>query len=398
MPSTDSIIKNYVEFFRAGAKDPADLKHGLEAEHFIVYKDTKKAVPYLGENGVCALLHELSPHFDREYVDDGHLLGLLSDAAELSLEPGSQLEISTAASASIAEMAATYEKIRTLIDPILESKGQELVSIGYQPATLAAEIELLPKTRYRYMDTHFKQAGTHGINMMRATASCQVVLDYVDEADFIEKYRAACILLPLLSLFAANSPVFEGEKNDNPLIRTVIWRGVDPARSCLVPSTFDEDFSFAAYAAYIINQAAIFEMKNEAAKKSARSVRAVLAKKDALITWDEDYLLYLSLVFPDVRLRQYIEIRIADAMPTEKSFAYVALIKGLFSDMAALRAWLKPFPRSISAITAAQDAIMQEGLNALVYGESAARLLKQMRMLAEAGLTPEERIFLQSKA
>ena len=397
MPTTDSIIKNYVEFFRAGAKDPADLKYGLEAEHFIVYKDTKKAVPYLGENGVCTLLHELSPHFDREYRDDGHLLGLISDAAELSLEPGSQLEISTAASASIAEMAATYEKIRGLIDPILESRGQELLSIGYQPVSRAADIELLPKGRYRHMDAHFKQTGTHGINMMRATASCQVVLDYVDEADFIVKYRAACVLLPLLSLFAANSPFFEGEKNANPLIRTAVWRGVDPARSCLVPATFDEDFSFAAYAAYIINQAAIFEMKNEAAKKSARGVRAVLAEKDAHITWDDDYLLYLSLVFPDVRLRQYIEIRIADALPPERSFAYVALIKGLFSDMDALLAWLKPFPHSISAITVAQDAIMQDGLNALVFGESAHALLGQMMALAEAGLTPGERIFLQSR-
>jgi glutamate--cysteine ligase len=211
-----------------------------------------------------------------------------------------------------------------------------------------------------------------------------VALDYSSEADFINKYQYACLLLPLLSFISSNSPVFEGQENSNPLIRTVIWRGVDSARSCIVPTTFAADFSFARYAEYIIDQAAIFEMKDGKAEKSERKVDEVLAAKTE---WDEDFLLYLSLVFPDVRLRQYIEIRIADAMDEERTFAYMALIKGLFSDAAALGDWLADVPRSITAITAAQDAIMKDGMQAQVYGRPVKLLLEEMMGLAARQLT-----------
>ena len=198
MTNRDQIIRNYVDFFMAGCKDPADLKYGLEAEHFVVFGDSQKAVPYAGANGVCSLLHELTPHFPKEYWMDGHLLGLYGDEAAITLEPGSQLELSVAAAAEVSELAAAYRRCRAIIDPILAARGQELLAIGYQPRTKAAEIALLPRCRYSYMDEHFRRTGRHGIHMMRGTASCQVILDYTSEADFIEKYQSACLLLPLL--------------------------------------------------------------------------------------------------------------------------------------------------------------------------------------------------------
>jgi glutamate--cysteine ligase len=388
MPITrDQVINNYIDFFAAGAKAPAALKYGLEAEHFVIDKTTRQAVPYFGENGVLALLKDLAPSFAAEYRADGHLLGLISDEAELSLEPGSQLELSVAAANDIAEVAATYGKYHQIITAILADRNQELLSIGYQPVTLVRDIELKTKKRYAFMDRHFRNTGSYGINMMRGTASCQVVLDYTDEQDFIVKYQSAAILTPLLALLAANAPYFEGQPNQNPLIRTQIWRGVDPARCGIPPAAFAADFSFRKYAEYIIGQDAIFEAENDVSEKSERKVGEILRDKPG---WDEAYLLYLSLVFPDVRLRQYIEIRVADSLPADKMFAYMALIKGLFLDIAALKNWLAPFPRSIKAITQAGDAIMEKGNKAAVYGQPAADLLNRMLEMAHKNLNEAE--------
>jgi len=406
MTPRETTIQNYVDFFTAGCKPPTTLKYGLEAEHFVINKTTHKAIPYLGEGGVFELLNTLKYHFTGEYLVDGHLLGLFSDEAEISLEPGSQLEISITASANIADLATIYQKYHQIITNILAKKNQEIITIGYQPVTLVQEIELLPRKRYAYMDEHFNKTGDRGINMMRGTASCQVVIDYTDERDFINKFQNACILTPLFALISTNTPYYEGKPNENLLIRTEIWRGVDPERCNIPPITFAPDFSFAKYAEYIINQAAIFEViknnpeinntsstgrsciiKNNPSKESDRRVYEILNNKPE---WDEDYLLYLSLVFPDVRLRQYIEIRVADSMPADQTFAYVALIKGLFQNMPSLNQWLSKFPKSIEAITAAGDAIMQDGYDAIVYGEPVTELLKQMIELAHKSLNPVE--------
>jgi glutamate--cysteine ligase len=387
----EKIIKNYIDFFAAGCKAPDDLKYGLEAEHFIVYRETQKTVPYFGENGVCELLHELSPNFAEEYWIDGHLLGLFNDEAAISLEPGSQLEISITHAADLAAMAAVYQKYYLIIKAAVERRGQEIITAGYQPETLVHDIELLPKKRYTYMNEHFKKTGTRGINMMRGTASCQVAIDYTDEGDFIAKYQSACVLIPLLSLVSSNSPRFEGQDNDNLLIRTEIWRNVDPERSCLIPTTFDPDFSFRKYAEYTIDQAAIFEIADNIAINSERRVSEVLGDHPV---WDEDYLLYLSLIFPDVRVRQYIEIRVADSMPAEQTFAYMALLKGLFGDINGLQKWLQKFPHSIAAVNLALDAIMERGFEAIVYGEPVTDLLNQMFELALKQLKNEEKDIL----
>jgi glutamate--cysteine ligase len=183
----------------------------------------------------------------------------------------------------------------------------------------------------------------------------------------------------LLALLCSNSPIYEGKENQNKLLRTAIWRDVDPARCGIVPTVFDPAFSFRKYAEYVIDQAAIFVVEHDVAKKSALRVSEVLEEKKE---WDDDYALYLSLVFPDVRLRQYIEIRVADSMRQAEMFGTMHLIKGLFADMKRLREWLGKFPQSVAAIVAAQDAIMDKGWEATVYGEPVKELCRQMKEIA----------------
>jgi glutamate--cysteine ligase len=196
-----------------------------------------------------------------------------------------------------------------------------------------------------------------------------------------------------LALLTSNSPRCEGADNSNPLLRTDIWRRVDPARSGIVPTIFDPDFSFRKYAEYVLGQKAIFAVEEGVAHKTSQRADEILAER---VEWDEDHLLYLSLVFPDVRLRQYIEIRIADALPPSQTFAYLALIKGLFADTRRLREWTAQLPQSVAAIEAAQDAIMADGWQAVVYGQPVGELVKQMAALAAAQLDEHERDILSS--
>ncbi|MDR0287498.1 MAG: hypothetical protein LBI03_07345, partial [Clostridiales bacterium] len=380
MQSQEILVSKIIDYFVSGCKKRDELKFGLEVEHFVVDRKSMKSIQYKGEKGIQSLLTELSPRFLQEYRESENLFGLFNEDAALSLEPGSQLEISVKQYQSIIEIKQIYNKYFQIIQEMLEKRGQALITQGYMPVSQAEDIELLPKSRYYFMDAYFKKTGSMGINMMRGTASCQVSIDYVNEADFIDKYQCACMLCPIFELISSNTPVFEGKRNTNPLIRTKIWRNVDAARTGFLRETFDPDFSFLKYAEYILDQNAIYVVLNGIAERSEHKVIDVL--KDMEDITQDDLILYLSLVFPNVRLRQYIEIRVADSIPLEKMAAYMALIKGLFADISILKSWLKQFSWSCESILEAQDAIMNNGYDAIVYGKPVNYFINEMNKLA----------------
>jgi len=392
MSKREGLIKAMESYFRAGCKE--QISFGLEAEHFVVDARTKKAIPYKGADGVEGLLTEISPHFEEEICENGNLIGLRSEDAIITLEPGSQLEVSVTQSADIAEIRAVYEKYFRIIEAALAKRGQALVTAGYQPMSCVSDIALIPKMRYAFMDEHFKHTGSMGINMMRGTASCQVSLDYTDEADFTAKYRSACIISPILALITSNSPSFEGQANDNPLIRTRIWNNVDSARAGILTSAFEDDFSFRAYAEYVLNQTAIFEQRGDMLLKSERSAAEVLCEYDTAPDTDK-MVTYMSLVFPDIRLRQYIEIRVADSMPIDKTIAYITLIKGLFADAANLNKWSRKLCKSKDDITAAQQNIMRSGAEAVVYGKPVMLLIDELFGIAMPQLSKNEKEYIR---
>jgi len=366
MVVTDSLLEEFASYFAVGCKAPGQFKTGFELEHFIV-DGARENVNYSQPGGARQLMEALGPHFPQRTVENGHALGLSDGEMSLSLEPGAQLEISIAPKASIAGAQAVYRRFRALVDPRLKQHGHRLEQRGYLPASQARDIELIPKERYRRMDAHFRATGSMGVNMMRGTAACHVSIDYASQADFVDKYRCACLLGPALAYISSNTPMFEGRPNGNPLLRAQIWRNVDPVR-CDVPGVFDESFGFEAYARFVLRAPGILRDTGH----------------------DDPIPLYLSLVFPEVRLRQYVEIRAADSMPEAKAFAYMALVKGLFADMPRLRALLSGFEWSHTAILAAQDAIMRDGKNAVIYGRPLVRLADELMDLARHNLDGEK--------
>jgi len=384
----DEIKQAFVEYFRGGEKERHQERFGLELEHFIV-DDKLNNASYLG--CIDGILAELAAHFSDCEIEDGHLFGLRSDDMALTLEPGAQLELSIMPKSRISDIEKLYRSFEAMIAPPLERRGLKLHRSGYAPRSRSDEIALLPKQRYRFMDSYFLNTGGSGRFMMRGTASCQLSVDYMSEKDFVEKFRLANALSPVLTFMMDNSDVFEGKPHKMPLLRTRIWGDVDPARCGTVPGLFEEPFGYEAYADYALSAPAIFTKRDGAYAYAGQSL-----VREALIEYfDEksDVELYTSLLFPDVRLRTYIELRFSDSVDTAKMFFFVALIKGIFADISRFG----PIKRYYCEknIRAANEAIMKNGLCATVYGMPVSEFIRWLVGLANECLPSDERHYLE---
>jgi len=390
MQDIKSIKKYLINYFSNGAKNLGDYNIGVELEHFVLEKNSLKNVSYFSYFGVEQILYDLQPYFPVSYTEEGKLLGLANNDYSITLEPGSQLEISITPQESIKRIEEIYISFLKTIRDTLENNEYILATSGYLPASSIYDILLLPKKRYAFMDRYFSTTGSMGINMMRGTASCQVSIDYFGEADFVRKTRCAYLISPILSYMASNSPVFEGDANNNLLLRTLIWRNTDKLRAGVITGLFSDDFGFEKYADYVLNAPAIFRISNGSQVETKLNVLDVMKETDDIPEAAE---LYISLMFPDVRLKQYIEIRVADSMPIERTLGYAAFIKGLFVDPCEVEALFKKEHFNENSIIMAQNNLMRN--NPFVYGVHINTMIEKLVEIARNRLSVDERAYLQ---
>jgi len=390
MQEVNQIRQYIVDYFSEGSKHTGDFKIGVELEHFVVEEASLKSVTYYSDDGVQQILSELLPFFPVSYYEDDNILALANDDYSITLEPGSQLEISINPKKHIKSIKRIYNEFTAQLKEQLKKRSCKLVSYGYLPKSSITDIKLLPKKRYRFMDNNFQKTGTMGRNMMRGTASCQVSIDYFNEADFVRKVRCAYVLSPVISYMSSNSPVFEGKTNNNPLLRTLIWRNTDKSRTGIIPGLFDDNFGFEKYADYVLEAPAIFWNNNGKFCETDLKVIDVMQKSDNIA---ESSQLYLSLVFPDVRLKQYIEIRIADGMPIERSLGYAAFLKGLFLNPDETEALFDKEHFCEKSIILAQDSLMSN--KNIVYGMHIEEICKKLIKAAKNGLDENEIKYLK---
>lgn len=380
-----------IDYFKEMATPAGERKIGLELEHFIIDSKTGDTITYY--NGIEELLKELAENFPQQVESQGHLIGLSDNDIFITLEPGAQLEISLTPHESIQGIRSNYRRFLCLFTPALEKRGWKLVNLGYHPKTKAGDVPLIPKKRYEFMDSYFKDHGSKGLNMMRGTASTQVSLDYTDEEDFRRIYTIANALSPLLSLLTDNTPVFEGQVYEDHLARTMIWNNVDSSRQvnpdfCLAP-----DMSFGTYADFILDSPCILALENgEPVFTGETPVKEIY--KDKEMTRD-DIEHILSMFFPDVRLKSFLEIRMADSMDMPFAISYAALLKGIFyNDDNKDRFYARESKRSIEEIAAAKAALIKDGYKAKVYGETPRYLLNTIFTFAASGLAEDEKVYL----
>lgn len=376
-------MSTIAEYIKSGEKHSDTV--GIELEHFITDKKTGKNVPYSGEKGVGAVLLKLAPMYEEEIRSEGFLIGLANSDYTLTLEPAAQLEISIRPVSKISDAQRIYGDFLSAVTPVLDSFGYELKTEGYRRGCCAAELELIPKNRYRFMDKYFEETGSCGKNMMRATASTQISIDFSDEFDCAEKFRVANILSPLFAYICDNSTVFENAPYSGRMLRTHIWRNVDNDRCGVVPCA--ADLTYEKYAEYILNSAAILIMRdNTPIYTGGEKIKDIY--RDGMKAAEAEHL--LSMFFPDVRLKKYIEIRPADSMPINKALAYAALVKGIFKS---------PSEFDFSGVTVedmekAKDALIKDGFEAVIYGQRAYDIYENMLNCAKRNLSAEDGAYL----
>ena len=228
--------------------------------------------------------------------------------------------------------------------------------------------------------------------MMRGTAATQVSIDFCSEEDFVRKYRVAYQLMPALKLLTDNTPYFDGKPYEGHLARTYIWDNVDPVRCGVLPDLFSENFGFESYAKYLWNLPMIFVADGDAATYTGHKTAKELWADRELTQADIEHI--LSMTFLDIRLKHYIEIRVADSMPAEYVMGYLALIKGLFFDSDILAAIQTRLPGSVEEILRAQRAVQEKGWDAEIYGTNAKEFTHHLIEVAKAGLSLEEKAYL----
>lgn len=406
--------KAVVAYFNKGAKGDAPLGAlGVEVEHFVVAKQTHAPITYTGGEagfGVRDVLAHLATWYpEKTFSREGDLIGLASPKGSITLEPAAQLEISIAPYMQVTDVLCVYNEFRSQVDPFLEQHGCELMALGYHPTAKALSLELIPKQRYRFMNNYFHEIGTHGERMMRASASTQVSVDYRDEADAIRKMRVAQALAPILSAMTQNTPVFEAEPAA-PMARFALWRDVDNDRCGSVPGLFNPGFGFEAYAEWVLQTCPIFVTRAAALSPEGPELRAVYgqsayrAYSDAPMS-EADVEHVLSMFWPDVRLKSFVEIRPADSLPAPVVAGYTALVKGLFYSEESLQAIEQAFgvqddawPLNDESANKALALIQQGGLQANLYGKTLAEWESFLFGLAGNALPEQEKPYLQALA
>lgn len=381
----DRNIERIADYFREGEKKRCTAL-GVEIEHFIIGKDGNS----MSYAQVAQILEKLADKSDTLYQEEGHLLGFYNEDYSITLEPASQMEISIAPRERLGEIKNIYESFRKRADKILAKEGYHLVNTGYHPYKRAEELELIPKKRYEYMNRYFEKTGTMGKNMMRATASVQVSVDYENEQDFVEKYRLACMLSPFFYLLTSNSPVFEGKAAETKLVRAYVWMNTDKARCGVFPGTFSENFGYKAYAEYLYKQEPILiKTKDGQTICTGHQKLCEIYGGQEMTRADIEHA--VSMFFPDVRLKHYLEIRMADSMEIDKVLEYAALIKTVFYQ-SKVRRCLTEFLGKVTEedIEEAKRSLIENGWEGKIYQKEVRKVFEKIMELCRKYGNEEE--------
>ncbi len=394
-PARQDNLDALVAFFESGIKPKSSQgKLGIELEQIIVNEDGSP-VSYSEDHGVAWLLSELSHAYPEKTTDaEGDLLGLARPGEAITIEPAAQLELSAGPFDDLSIALEVFSAFQSEVNQILNPLGRQILATGYHPTSPARDLELIPKQRYEFMNKYLSEADCYGPCMMRGSASTQVSIDYTSAEDCLRKMKIAYALVPLLSLICDNSPIFEGAPRKHKLVRTDIWRHVDKDRCGAVPGIFDDDFTLRDYAAFVLDcPAIVMPSTSERWEYSTDTFGKIYARK-AMTKREIEHA--VSMQFPDVRLKTYIEIRPADSMPIPYVIAYAALIKGLFYNEASLSSLEGIFANvTETSYEAAKDALMESGYDATVYGETAASLCDKVIEIALSALSAADQDLMQ---
>jgi glutamate--cysteine ligase len=386
------------EYLATGCKPPEDWRIGTEHEKFGYCRDTLRPLPYDGPRSIRAMLEGLRDRFGWTAVEEaGNIIGLTKDGANVSLEPGGQLELSGAPLETIHQTCDEVNEHLREVKAIADAIGVAFIGLGAAPIWRHEDMPVMPKGRYALMTGYMGRVGTHGTQMMYRTCTVQVNLDFASEADMVQKLRVALALQPVATALFANSPFFEGKPNGHKSWRSRIWRDLDADRTGTLPFVFEDGFGFERYVDYALDVPMYFVYRDgRYIDALGQSFRDFLAGRLPALPGEvptlSDFADHLTTIFPEARLKRYIEMRGADGGPWRRLCALPALWVGLIYDQGALdAAWDLCKGWDLETREALRVAASVDGLAAEVGGIRMRDLARQAVEIADAGLKARAR-------
>lgn len=389
-PITD--IRDLAADLESGCKPRSAWRIGTEHEKFAYDLETLRPLPYAGEKSILALLTGLM-RFGWEPILEGEtVIGLRQDGQSVSLEPGGQFELSGAPLATLHDTCREVNDHLNQVKAVDAELGTGVFGLGFQPKWRRDETPVMPKGRYGIMSAYMPKKGNLGLDMMFRTCTIQVNLDFADEADMVEKFRIAQALQPVATALFANSPFTEGRPNGFLSYRSHIWTDTDPDRCGMLPFVFEAGMGFERYVQHVLDVPMYFVYRDgryiDASGQSFRDflegrLPALPGERPVMGDWHD----HLTTLFPEVRLKQYMEMRGADGGPWMRICALPALWVGLLYDSVAqdsARQLTKDW--SAAAVDALRASVPREGLRATIAGRSLRDVARDVLAISDAGL------------
>ncbi|MGV1790594.1 glutamate--cysteine ligase [Rhizobium sp. A37_96] len=397
-----SSVSEMTAYLAAGNKPKEKFRIGTEHEKFVFFRADNSPVPYFGDASISALLTGLQAKCGWDPIMDGdNIIGLgePSGMGAISIEPGGQFELSGAPLETIHETCKESNNHLATVREIAEPLGIRFLGIGGSPKWTLAETPRMPKSRYDIMSRYMPKVGTKGLDMMYRTCTIQVNLDFSSEADMRRKMRVSMKLQSLATALFASSPFTEGKPNGLSSWRGDIWRDTDNRRSGLLDFTFRDDFGFEDYVKWALDVPMYFVVRDGRYHDCTHvTFRQFMdgALKGEIADWEPtmgDWTNHLSTLFPDVRLKRFLEMRGADGGPWRRICALPAFWVGLLYDDAALTAadeltrdW------SFDEVNALRDVVPVEGLKAAIKGHSLLDVAREVVGISRIGLKNRARL------
>lgn len=381
------------EYLADGCKPREDWRIGTEHEKFGYCKDNHKPIPYAGERSILAVLEGLRDvHGWAPVLEEGNLIGLEKDGANVSLEPGGQLELSGAPLETIHETCDEVNIHLREVKDIADKVGVGFIGLGAAPEWSHDDMPLMPKGRYKLMDAYMQKVGTMGRSMMRRTCTVQVNLDFSSEADMVKKFRVALALQPVATALFANSPFFDGAPNGHKSWRARVWRDLDSDRTGMLPFVFEDGMGFERYVDYALDVPMYFVYRDgEYIDVSGQSFRdflkGELPGRPGEIATMSDWSDHLTTIFPEVRLKKFLEMRGADAGPWRRLCALSAMWTGLLYDAdSQTAAWDLVKSWSIEDHHYLRQSAPKTAMATEFQGRTMSDLAKEVLAISDAGL------------
>ena len=386
-----------VEYLESGSKPKAEWRIGTEHEKFGFNITDHSPVPYKGDNGIGALLEAHHNCFGWDAIrENGNIIALsCSDCpigGSISLEPGGQLELSGAPLKTVHETEAELRQHLSQIGGVANQLGIGFLGIGFSPKWTLDEMPVMPKDRYRIMMQYMPTRGAHGLDMMFRTATVQVNMDFSGEADMVRKLRVGLALQPVVTALFASSPFKEGKLTGFQSYRAQMWQDTDPDRTGALPFAFEDGMGFERYVDYALDVPMYFVYRDgryiDVAGASFRDflggkLEALPGERPTIDDWAD----HLTTLFPEVRLKKFLEMRGADAGPLGLLLALPALWAGLLYDKSALdnaasliAGWTDEERRDMRL------TVPRTGLTTPFRGRSLRDIAREILALAEGGL------------